>query len=82
MRTLFFLYDQIPQNSNADGQALNDALSCTFPASDPSLLRFTFLHHSIHVDRHQPTLEIPWPQGHGSCCSDPRPPIQPYSKKE
>ena len=42
MRTLFFLEDQIPHNSNADEQALDDALSCTFPASDPVAITFHF----------------------------------------
>jgi hypothetical protein len=42
MRTLFFLEDQIPRDSSADEQALDDALSCTFPASDPVAVTFHF----------------------------------------
>jgi sulfur relay (sulfurtransferase) DsrF/TusC family protein len=42
MRTLLFLEDQIPHNSKADEQALDDALSCTFPASDPVAITFHF----------------------------------------
>lgn len=42
MRTLFFLVDQIPPESNADEQALDDALSCTFPASDPVAVTFHY----------------------------------------
>lgn len=40
MRTLLSLVDQIPLDSNADEQALDDALSCTFPASDPVAVTF------------------------------------------
>lgn len=40
MRTLFFLVDQIPIDLNTDEQALDDALACTFPASDPVAVTF------------------------------------------
>jgi hypothetical protein len=42
MRTLFFLQVQIPHELNADERALDDALSCTFPASDPVAITFHF----------------------------------------
>lgn len=40
MRSLFFLVDQIPLDGNTDEQALDDALACTFPASDPVAVTF------------------------------------------
>jgi hypothetical protein len=40
MHTLFVLVDQIPLSSHTDEQALDDALACTFPASDPVAVTF------------------------------------------
>jgi hypothetical protein len=40
MRTLFLLDDQIPLDLNTDEHALDDALACTFPASDPVAVTF------------------------------------------
>lgn len=40
MHTLIVLVDQIPLSSHTDEQALDDALACTFPASDPVAVTF------------------------------------------
>jgi hypothetical protein len=40
MRTLFFPVTQIPHDLHSDEQALDDALACTFPASDPVAVTF------------------------------------------
>jgi hypothetical protein len=50
MRTLFFLLDHISRDLKADEQALDDALSCTFPASDPIAITF-----------HSPSIEASLP---------------------
>jgi hypothetical protein len=40
MRTLFPPIDEITLSTFADEQALDDALACTFPASDPVAVTF------------------------------------------
>jgi hypothetical protein len=40
MRTLFLLVDQVGSPSQTDESALDDALACTFPASDPVAVTF------------------------------------------
>lgn len=40
MRTLFFLVDQKLPKPHSDESALDDALACTFPASDPVAVTF------------------------------------------
>lgn len=42
MRYLLSPIDEIPISTYADEQALDDALACTFPASDPVAVTFHF----------------------------------------
>ena len=40
MHTLFLVLDQVGSHSQTDESALDDALACTFPASDPVAVTF------------------------------------------